>query len=246
MAASARKGNTGMNTLGRSLFGIAFVVSTAACDSTQSNTAAATASASAAVAHSAAEPPAPPPPAPADLNLAALSDRLDCPKHTRQAACRIVAGFQKAGPWDWKRPARRARWIGYQYKVDKGVEKRELIILFAKEIPTEQAGLGAMTIRIGTGTFPQELMAHAERLVRARAGHHGPSPRNQAPRFLSDFEPEKDWSAIQTDGASVLTVEANPAYIREQDRVVYYVKPDDSGTAQPGDGIYAELWVATW
>lgn len=205
-----------------------------------------TASAAPSVQASIVAPPPAPPPAPADIDATPLVEQLRCPNRQTEGACRVIESFQKADAWAWKRPAREARWVGYVYDVTQGVETREIVILFAKEIPTAQAAPGALPVRAGTGTFPERLMAHADRLVRARAQRSGPSPRNQAPRFLDAFEPDKLWNVVDTDGPSVLTVEADTAYIRELDRTVYYAQPDATSPAKPGDGRYAELWIATW
>ncbi len=234
-----------MNTARLPVWFMVVTLLAAACDSAKPENPASGPAAS-------SEPPPPPPPAaapppaPTDIDATALLKHMDCPKPQRRGACRVVEGFAKAGALNWKRPARKARWVGYLYTVDQGKEKRELVILHGRELPTAQAGLGALPLRIGTGGFPEELEAHAERLVSARSRKSGPSPRNLAPRFVSDFEPTKDFSAIQTDGPSILTVEAEPAYIREQDKTVFYVKPDDTNPGHSSDGIYAELWMETW
>lgn len=197
-----------------------------------------------AISPKAAEPPSVPPPQ--DLNVSALHETLKCDDARRSEVCRVLERFQEAKRWQWRKPAGTGRWIGRAYTVAGGVEQESLMLLWAQVIPTAQAGPGELPMRVGIGEVPERLTLHGNKLLRARTESRGPSPKNQAAPFVESFEPATTWSAMQSKGESILAVAGDATYVRELDRRVYFIQRDERPTSQAGDGIYAELWIATW
>lgn len=189
----------------------------------------------------------PPPPAPTDMDVTALERDLNCSKTGPKQACRILKEFASAQRYTAKTPSGEGRWVGQAYTVEKGVEKEREIILFAKAVPTSQVGPGDLPVKVGFDFFPDELKSHAEKLVRALTRGDPPSPKNQAFPYVQSFVPAKQRVIVNTAGQSVHVTTEESIYIRAKaPRSVYMVNPSNSRDAAPGDGMYAELWLAVW
>ena len=192
------------------------------------------------------QPAPPPPPAPRDVDAKAVLSNLDCPSTTLKNVCRLMEQFDTAGEWSWRKPAGEARWIGRAYRVEQGRESESLLLLWAGVIPTAQAGPGELPMAVGTGTVPDRLASHGEKLLLARSRGHNPSLKNQARPFVDSFKPTKTWRAMKSSGTSIVPIAAKATYVREKERRVYFIQLDEQQSARPGDGLYAEMWIATW
>lgn len=186
------------------------------------------------------------PAAPADMDVSALEKDLNCAKTGPKQACRVVKEFALAQRYTARTPSGEGRWIGRAFVVEKGVETEREIILWAKVVPTSQVGPGDLPIKVGYDFFPDELKTHAEKLVRTLGRGDSPSPMNQAFPYAKAFVPAKQRAMVNTAGQSVHVTSEESVYLRaKQPRLVYLVNTA-SGSAAPGDGMYAELWLADW
>ena len=219
----------------------------ASCDKTEAKKAESkTTAASAEPAPTVSAPPVIPPP-PADIDLAALEKDLGCPKTGPKQTCRVIKEFAQAQRFTAQTPSGEGRWVGHVYSVEKGVETERAIILWAKHVPTSQVGPGDLAIKVGYEFFTDELKSHAEKLVRALSRGDPPSLKNQAFPYAKTLVPQKQRVIVNTSGASVHVTSEESIYIRAKaPRSVYFVNPSSARTAAPGDGMYAELWLADW
>jgi len=205
--------------------------------------------ASAALASAAAEPvkvAEPPRPAPSDLGLEPLIKSLKCDKKSKADSCRIMGEFAEGKRFIAQTPAGEGRWIGNAFVREKGIEKKQLMILWAKQVPTGQVGSGDLPVRVGMGTLDEELIEHGFKMVNALSRSDQPSKRNQARPAVDTFLPTTQRGAVNTDGVSVSLIAEEPIYLRQSGRKVVMVMPNLSSGAAPGDGTYAEFWRATW
>jgi hypothetical protein len=187
------------------------------------------------------------PPAPQDMDVAALEKDLNCAKTGPKVACRILKDFSQAQRFTAHTPSGEGRWVGNALVVVKGVESERELILWAKVVPTSQVGPGDLAIKVGFDFFPDDLKSHAEKLVRTISRGDQPSPKNQAFPFLKAFMPTKQRVIVNTAGQSVHVTAEESIYLRAKaPRSVYIVNPSTSREAAPGDGMYAELWLADW
>jgi len=216
------------------------------CDKSQEKKAASTAVPSAA-------PEAPPsvapvaPPAPTDMDTTALERDLNCKKTGPKQACRILKEFAAAQRFTGHTPSGEGRWVGQSYTVEKGAEKGRELVLWAKSVPTSQVGPGDLPMKVGMDFFPDDLRSHAEKLERALSRDDPPNPKNQAFPFVQAFVPAKQRVIVNTAGQSVHVTSEESIYLRAKaPRTVYIVSPSTSRDASPGDGMYAELWLAVW
>jgi hypothetical protein len=193
--------------------------------------------------------PAPPPPAPreppSDLDVAGLEKKLGCSGNKVRQACKLLADFARADRWPADPPSGRGRWVGNAFKIEKGAEKRELLILYAERVPTAQVPPGDLPVKIGTGPIPDELETHGTKLVNILSRGDVPTKKNHAAPFVDDFVPRDSQGAANTTGRSVRLISDN-VFIRQGSRKLYYVETKTGGSDEPGDGVYAELWLASW
>jgi len=190
--------------------------------------------------------PAAPRPAPADLSVDALSRELGCGKSKASEPCRILGEFATATRWAPKLPSGEGRWVGNATIRDKGKEKSEIFMLFAKNVPTSQVSPGDLALKVGYGTIAEELRDHAAKMIRALARGDTPNRRNQARATIESFVPQVIRGAVATEAASVQLISEEQVYLRQVGRRVLVVMPNRQVSAAAGDGTYAELWVATW
>lgn len=187
------------------------------------------------------------PPAPQDMDVAALERDLNCAKTGPKQACRILKDFSQAQRYTAHTPSGEGRWVGHAFVVAKGVETERELVLWAKVVPTSQVGPGDLAIKVGFDFFPDDLKSHAEKLVRTISRGDQPSPKNQAFPFVKAFMPAKQRVIVNTAGQSVHVTAEESIYLRAKaPRSVYIVNPSTSREAAPGDGMYAELWLADW
>ncbi|MGE5786333.1 MAG: hypothetical protein ACM3ZE_17170 [Myxococcales bacterium] len=188
----------------------------------------------------------PPRPAPADLGLEPLIKSPTCDKNSQADSCRVVAEFAEGKRFIAQTPAGEGRWIGNAFVREKGIEKKQLLILWAKQVPTSQVGAGDLPVRVGMGTLDDELVEHGFKMVNALSRSDQPSKRNQARPAVDTFVPTTQRGAVNTAGVSVRLIAEEPIYLRQSGRKVVMVIPNQSSGAAPGDGTYAEFWRATW
>lgn len=187
------------------------------------------------------------PPAPQDMDVAALERDLNCAKTGPKQACRIIKDFSQAQRYTAHTPSGEGRWVGQAFVVAKGVESERELVLWAKVVPTSQVGPGDLAIKVGFDFFPDDLKSHAEKLVRTISRGDQPSPKNQAFPFVKAFMPAKQRVIVNTAGQSVHVTAEESIYLRAKaPRSVFIVNPSTSREAAPGDGMYAELWLADW
>ncbi len=190
-------------------------------------------------------PPAPRP-APADLSVEALSRELGCGKTSVSEPCRILGEFATASRWTPRLPSGEGRWVGNATIVDKGKEKREILILFAKNVPTSHVSPGDLALKVGYDTIAEDLRDHAGKMIRSLARGDTPNRRNQARATIESFVPQVMRGAVNTALASVQLISEEQVFLRQAGRKVLVVMPNRQVSAVAGDGTYAELWVATW
>jgi hypothetical protein len=183
--------------------------------------------------------------APPDLDVAALEKKLGCSGKKGHQACRLLADFARAERWPADPPSGHGRWVGNAIKIEKGAEKRVLLIFYAERVPTAQVAAGDLPVKIGTGSMPDELETHGTKLVNILSRGDVPTKKNHAAPFVDDFVPRESQGAINTTGRSVRLITDN-VFIRQGNRKLYYVETKTGGSDEPGDGVYAELWLASW
>jgi hypothetical protein len=229
---------------------LGFLLGLGACAKSKSETGSAASAQKSASAPSAAEP-APAAPAahqpPPDVDVAAIEKQLGCSGNKTRQACRVLGEFNKAERWPADPPSGKGRWVGNAFKIEKGAETRSLLILYAERLPTSQVGVSDVPVKIATGPMPDDLQEHGTKLVNILGRGDVPTKKNRAQPFVDTFAPKDDRGATNTSGRSLRLISEQNVFIRKQGtRKLYYVETKAGAQDSPGDGVYAELWLATW
>jgi hypothetical protein len=136
--------------------------------------------------------------------------------------------------------------VGNAIVREKGAEKKQLMVLWAKRMPTAQVGPQDLPLKVGTGSLPDDVQEHGFKMVRALSQGDSPSKRNQAKPLVEAFIPTTTRGAVATAGASVRLISEESVYLRQEGRKVLLFAPNLSQSATAGDGTYAEFWSSTW
>jgi hypothetical protein len=189
-----------------------------------------------------------PAPRASDIEPASYQKPLGCSgKANQKQACRVLADFSKAERWSFDAPSGQGRWIGYAYRVEQGVEKRELMLVHVKRVPTSQVGSADLPIKVALGPLPEELSEHGQKLILAIGRGDVVSKKNRAQPYVETFTSQNDSGAAQTGGTSVRLVSQDNVHFRQEGRRrLLMVQPKTGPADAPGDGVYAEFWLAAW
>ena len=139
--------------------------------------------------------------------------------------------------------------MGRGYRIEKGVEKSDLMLLSASNVPAGTVGPTDLPLRVATGTLPKEKRRDGEKLARALARGDQVSNANKALPYVKAWTSENGRIAMTTAGVSVRLIAEEATYVRlaGQKALVVKMKATVPGVATtPGDGTYAELWVVSW
>jgi hypothetical protein len=139
--------------------------------------------------------------------------------------------------------------MGVEFRVEHGVEKRDLVVLAASNVPASTVGPTDIPLRVAMGPLPKDKRRDGGKLARALAQGAMPASSNKALQFAKAWTSDNGRIAMSTEGPSVRLIAEEATYVRQagQKVLVVKMKPALPGVATiPGDGTYAELWAVTW
>jgi hypothetical protein len=224
------------------------LAATACTKSSPETTAGGTASSAAPSAPPAASEPASlPRDAPPDLDVDGLQKKLACAGDTRRQACRILREFADAGRFTPQIPSGEGRWIGYAHTLEKGVEKSELMILAASQIPTSKVPSGELALHFAIGPIPEDKREHGTKLANALSRGDTVPRSNQAVSYVKAWTPAVGEGSMSTAGTSIRLV-TEETFLRQVGTtkvLLVRVKPASAEGALPVATL-AELWPASW
>jgi hypothetical protein len=189
------------------------------------------------------------PPLPPDVDVKSLERQLHCPGGRHANACRILRAFDHATQGIGQAPSGQGRFVGNEFRVDHGVEKRDIVMLLAANAPAASVGPTDIPLRVAMAPLPKDKRRDAGKLARALAHGDTPPSSNKALAYAKTWTSENGRIAMATAGHSVELIAEEATYIRQagQRVLVIKMKPALPGVATPpGDGTYAELWAVTW
>jgi hypothetical protein len=204
---------------------------------------------------SATPAPAPPPelsePTLADVDLPALQKRMRCAPGASAGACMVLAKMVGCRPWNPVSPSGEGRYIGHGWVVVGDIVTEQITLLRTRSVPMSDVASWQLPVKIAFGLIPTDAgpaYAHAERAINAFERHDVPRARNAAIDFLKQ---KSDWvseaAAARTRGSMVMTFSGAPAAICQgADQQVLVAAQSPGATGRSADGLYAELWAATW
>jgi hypothetical protein len=230
------------------LFSLALAAT--ACDD-QANRAASTTTASTTVAAKAAKTAtAAPLPKPEPLDVALLKKRLRCAANSTGGPCRVINDFESCEPNKMVTPGGEGLWIGRGYQVKGSDFVEEYVLLRSRRVPMTEVGNGQIGAKIALAKLPEDETAayrQARKAVNKLGRDDTPKSNNAAIAYLKR---KKDWSesyAMEADKNQVHVVSGAGIYLcqRHEHQRLLLVERSSSGSSA-ADGLYAELFPATW
>jgi hypothetical protein len=191
------------------------------------------------------------PPAPtsasADIDVAPLQKQLKCGGTVHKDVCRVLDEFAKAEKWQRQIPSGEGRWAGNAYQIAKGADRTELILLSARQVPTNQTSPGDLPLRVGTGPMPDDKQTAGAKLSSALSRGDTVPRNNPALAFAKTWVSGREYSVVPTTGPSVRLVAEQETYVRQgAAQKVIVVQPHAGTQTSAGDGMYAEVWPISW
>jgi len=138
------------------------------------------------------------PPLPPDLDVRALERQLNCPSGRHYQSCRILREFGRATRGIGQAPSGQGRFMGAAYRVEGGVEKRDLVVLAAANAPANTVGPTDIPLRVAMGLLPKDKHRDGSKLARLLAQGSMPSSSNKALAFAQAWSSENGRIAMAT------------------------------------------------
>src|SRR5258708_31356594 len=139
--------------------------------------------------------------------------------------------------------------MGRSYRVEKGVEKADLAVLSAANVPSGTVGPTDLPLRVALGVLPKDKRRDGNKLAHALSRGDTVSNANKALPFVKAWSSDNGRIAMALDGPSLRLIAEEATYVRQTGQKVLVIKMKAAlpGVAvPPGDGTYAELWAVTW
>jgi hypothetical protein len=153
--------------------------------------------------------------------------------------------FEEASRFAPQIPSGEGRWIGNSYTIEKNVEKADLIVLSASQVPTSTVPPGELALKIGIGPIPDDKREHATKLVNALSHGDTVSKLNQAAPYVKTWKPSDARGTMATSGTSVRTV-TDEIYVRQASTKILLVRLKAQAAGSAAEATLAELWAAAW
>ncbi|MBW2528848.1 MAG: hypothetical protein JRI23_32025 [Deltaproteobacteria bacterium] len=191
-----------------------------------------------------------PVPKPEPLDVERLKKNLRCAAKSTGGPCRILNDFTGCEPHKMVTPGGEGRWIGRAYRVEGTDFVEEYLLLRSRRVPLTEVGKGQIGAKIGVATLPEEETAahrQARKAVNKLGRDDTPKSNNAAITYLKR---KQDWSesyAMEAEQNQVYVVSAEGTYLcqlKDHQRLLLIQRSTSS--KRPADGLYAELYPATW
>jgi hypothetical protein len=233
--------------LSMAALGALLAIAGAACDkpgSSASPSASTTAEAPAAPTPSQAEPPPPPPD---DLDVDAARAALKCPSGATTGACGVLGAFASCTAWDPVVPSGDGRWLGRATVVENGKAREAVAMLRARRVPSAEVAPGQLLAKLALAELPRDddAYAQADKAIRALERADVPGRSNAA---IERLKTRTEWSesfAARTAKGQVRAARESGLYACQGPKRQVFVV-ERAGAKTSADGLYAEVWPATW
>jgi len=210
----------------------------------------------AAPASAAAETPAPPSapvamsPAPENLNVAELQKTLKCASSASSGACGVLTKFSTAcTAWTGVAPAGDGRWFGRGYVIQGGKTTEQITLLRSRRVPSTEVGPGQVAARLSVAELPKEAglpFEHADRTIRIFERIDVPKKADPTIEYIKQRTDWPEVFATRTTGGHVYAISQAGTYVCQGPKQQLFMVQRAATRGGSGDGIYAELWAATW
>ena len=188
-------------------------------------------------------------PAPDDLDVASLQKALKCAATAKEGACGILAKYATCTKWSGESPSGDARYVGRGTTVEGAKSTESVVVLRAKRAPMSEVGPGQLTMKFGFGEIVKDdgsAFDQAAQTIRSFKRGDTPGKSNTTIEYLKK---RADWTeafANKTVGGQVYAIMKAGTYLCQGARQSVLMVQKAATRSASADGVYAELWPATW
>lgn len=213
-------------------------------------------SATASAAPSAAPPPAAPPPPtaeamppPDDLDVASLQKALKCATDAKSGACGILTKYSTCTPWNTTSPSGDARYVGHGATIEGAKSTESVVVLRARRAPMNEVGPGQLPVKIGIDEITKgdgSAFDQAGQTIRSFERSDTPGKSNAT---IEHLKKRSDWTeafANKTKGGQVYAIMKAGTFLCQGARQSVLMVQKAATRSASADGVYAELWPASW
>jgi hypothetical protein len=189
----------------------------------------------------------------ADADIETLEKGLKCnaAAAAKPGPCKVLATMEKCNDWNAVSPSGDGRYIGHGWQVAGAATNDVVTILRSHSVPKTDVKPWQLPIKIAVGSIGPDANAafiQSERAISAFARHDVPPPKNAAVELLKTKSDWKDDApAAKTMGSMIETMSERPTYICQgPGQQIELVQQASADIGLKSDGLYAELWAASW
>jgi hypothetical protein len=193
------------------------------------------------------------PPRLADADIETLEKGMKCnaAAAAKPGPCKVLATMEKCNDWNAVSPSGDGRYIGHGWQVAGAATTDIVTVLRSRSVPKTDVKPSQLPIKIAIGSIGPDANAafiQSERAISAFARHDVPPPKNAAVELLKTKSDWKDDApAAKTMGSMIETMGERPTYICQgPGQQIEVVQQASADIGLKSDGLYAELWAATW
>lgn len=186
---------------------------------------------------------------PGDLDLAPLTKALKCAADAKTGACGILTKWKTCQAWTGVAPSGDGRWFGRGTLVEGGKSTDQVTLLRSRSVPASEVGPGQVPAKLALGEIRKDDGAAFEQVEKGlRALERGDVPQRASPT-IEFIRKKTDWSeafASKTMSGQVYVIREGGTFLCQGAKQTILLVSRAALRNAQGDGLYAELWPATW
>ncbi len=188
-------------------------------------------------------------PAPDDLDVASLQKAMKCASDARSGACGILTKYATCTPWNAVSPSGDARYVGRGFAVEGAKSTETVVVVRARRVPLNEVGPGQLGVKIGLGEITKEdgsAFGQSGQTIRSFERSDAPGKANATIEYLKQRTTWTEAFANKTVGGQVYAIMRAGTFLCQGARQSVLLVQKAGNRSSSADGLYAELWAATW
>ncbi len=188
-------------------------------------------------------------PPPDDLDVAAVQKALKCATDAKSGACGVLAKYTTCTAWNAVSPSGDARYVGRGTLVEGAKSTESVVVLRSKRVPLNEVGPGQLGVKIGIGEITKEdgsAFDQSGQTIRSFERSDAPGKANATIEYLKKRTAWTEAFANKTVGGQVYAIMKAGTYLCQGARQSVLMVQKEGSRTSNGDGLYAELWAASW
>jgi hypothetical protein len=186
---------------------------------------------------------------PENLDVAELQKALKCGGADKTGPCSVLAAFAApCAPWSAAVPSGDGRWMGRGYLVQGGKASDQVTLLRARRVPLTEVGPGQLPVKIAVAEIPKDdpSVEQAQKAIRAFERADVPAKNNAGVEYVKGRTDWVEAFATKTTGGQVYALAQGGTFVCQGPKQQLLLVQRAGSRTDKADGIYAELWAATW